>query len=253
MAEQVERTVLITGAAGGIGRATAACFAREGWTVVGADREPHRAVLQDASFRECDVSSADDVLALFGWIQSQFGCLHALVNNAAIQICKPLVEMDVEEWDLTLESNLRSIFLTAKYGFSLLKPVHGAIVNVSSVHALATSTDIAAYAASKGGILALTRAMALEFARDEVRVNAILPGAVDTQMLREGLERGHVAAGSIEDRLAELGAKTVMGRVGRSEEIAEAILFLADRRRSSFMTGQAMVVDGGATARLSTE
>lgn len=253
MTEQTERTVLVTGAAGGIGRAVVECFARAGWTVIGTDRETHGDLLPGISFRRCDVSSAEEVKSLFAWVQEDFGCIHALVNNAAIQICKPLVEMSVDEWDLMLGSNLRSIFLTAKYGFPLLKSVQGAIINVSSVHALVTSTDIAAYAASKGGILALTRAMALEFARDEVRVNAILPGAVDTQMLRQGLDRGHVAAGSMEDRLAELGERTVMGRVGRPEEIAEAIFFLADSNRSSFMTGQAMVVDGGASARLSTE
>jgi glucose 1-dehydrogenase len=126
-------------------------------------------------------------------------------------------------------------------------------VNVSSVHAVATSADIAAYAASKGASQALTRAMALEFARDGIRVNAILPGAVDTPMLHAGLMRGHVQGASVEERMADLGRRTVMGRVGKPEEIARAILFLADSEQSSFMTGQSMIVDGGATARLSTE
>jgi glucose 1-dehydrogenase len=121
------------------------------------------------------------------------------------------------------------------------------------VHALQTSANIAAYAASKGGLLALTRAMAIEFARDGIRVNAILPGAVDTPMLRAGLERGHLAGQDIQMFLESLARKTVNGRVGKPEEIAQAILFLADGSQSSFMTGQALVVDGGATARLSTE
>jgi NAD(P)-dependent dehydrogenase (short-subunit alcohol dehydrogenase family) len=121
------------------------------------------------------------------------------------------------------------------------------------VHAVQTSANISAYAASKGGLLALTRAMAIEFAADNIRVNAILPGAVDTPMLRAGLGRGHVSGGDIQTRLDNLARKTVNGRVGRPEEIAHAIYFLADETQSSFMTGQAMIVDGGATARLSTE
>jgi NAD(P)-dependent dehydrogenase (short-subunit alcohol dehydrogenase family) len=95
--------------------------------------------------------------------------------------------------------------------------------------------------------------MAIEFAPDEIRVNAILPGAVDTPMLRAGLSRGHVGDGTIIDRLENLARKTVNGRVGKPEEIARSIYFLADNQQSSFMTGQAMIVDGGATCRLSTE
>jgi len=129
----------------------------------------------------------------------------------------------------------------------------GAIVNVSSVHAIATSANISAYAASKGGLLALTRAMAIEFAPDNIRVNTVLPGAVDTPMLRESMKRGQFDEGSIQMRLDNLANKTVNGRVGTPREIAQSIYFLADNTQSSFMTGQALVVDGGATARLSTE
>jgi len=175
-----------------------------------------------------------------------------LVNNAAIQICKPLVEMTMEEWNATMASNLSSIFLMSRDLYPLIKAARGAIVNVSSVHAMATSNDIAAYAASKGGILALTRAMALEFGIDDVRVNTILPGAVDTPMLRDGMSRGHVS-GTLQERMQALAAKTVLGRIGMPEEIARVILFLADSQQSGFMTGQSLIVDGGASARLSTE
>jgi NAD(P)-dependent dehydrogenase (short-subunit alcohol dehydrogenase family) len=171
-----------------------------------------------------------------------------------MQIIKPLLETNVQEWDAVMASNLRSVFLSAKLAYPFFKEAGGgAIVNVSSVHAVQTSADIAAYAASKGGMLALTRAMAIEFARDNIRVNAILPGAVDTPMLRAGMNRGHVSGGDIHARLENLARKTVNGRVGKPEEIAHAIYFLADGIQSSFMTGQAMIVDGGATARLSTE
>lgn len=152
-----------------------------------------------------------------------------------------------------MAANLRAAYLTSKVAYRWLEEAKGAIVNVSSVHAVATSVKIAGYAATKGGLLALTRAMALEFSKDGIRVNAVLPGAVDTEMLREGLARGHLEDGSLEDQLAALGARTPLGRVGEPREIARAILFLADPEQSSFITGQSLIVDGGATARLSTE
>ena len=153
-----------------------------------------------------------------------------------------------------MAANLRSVFLGLKLAHPFIKAAGGgAIVNVSSVHAIATSANISAYAASKGGLLALTREMAIEFAPDNIRVNAVLPGAVDTPMLREGMKRGIFGDLSIQERLDNLASKTVIGRIGAPREIAEAIYFLADDSHSSFITGQGLVVDGGATARLSTE
>lgn len=249
----MDRHVVITGAAGGIGAATVDVFLSAGWEVWAVDRSSGRGIPAGATFIQADVSDPKQVGSLFDRLSDQLSRLDALVNNAAIQICKPLVETSVEEWDEVLNSNLRSIFLTSRAAFPLLKAAQGAVVNVSSVHALATSRDISSYAASKGGILALTRAMALEFSRDGIRVNTVLPGAVDTPMLREGLERGHAGDGSVEDRMRALADKTALGRVGRPEEIGKAIFFLAEPEHSSFITGQALVVDGGATARLSTE
>lgn len=249
------KTVLITGAAGGIGRATVSLFADCGWHVIGVDRAPFQSAFpQNGLFIQSDISDPDALEAIFLQARGFSSRLDALVNNAAMQIAKPLLDTSVEEWDAVMASNLRSVFLSAKLAYPLFKAAGGgAIVNVSSVHAVQTSANIAAYAASKGGLLALTRAMAIEFAPDNIRVNAILPGAVDTPMLRAGLDRGHVAGEDIFKRLENLARKTVNGRIGKPEEIAHAIYFLADESQSSFMTGQAMIVDGGATARLSTE
>ena len=248
------RIVLITGAAGGIGRATVSLFALKGWLVIGVDRnEFGEGFPSNGLFIRSDISHPEDIQAIFDQAHSFADSLDALINNAAMQVAKPLVETTVEEWDAVMASNLRSVFLGVKLAYPLLRKNGGAIVNVSSVHAIQTSTNIAAYAASKGGLLALTRAMAIEFAPDNIRVNAILPGAVDTPMLRAGLGRGHVGGGDVQERLDNLARKTVSGKVGKPEEIAHAIYFLADNEQSSFMTGQALVVDGGATARLSTE
>ncbi len=251
----MNKTVLITGAGGGIGRACVHHFAEKGWSVIGVDRADFGEDFPGSGrFIKADISQPDFVEKIFRQARDFSPGLDALVNNAAVQVAKPLIETSVEEWDAVMASNLRSVFLFVKLAHPLLKAAGGgAIVNVSSVHAIQTSANIAAYAASKGGLLALTRAMAIEFAPDNIRVNAILPGAVDTPMLRAGLGRGHVGHGDMQQRLDNLARKTVNGKVGKPEEIAQAIYFLADEEQSSFMTGQAMVVDGGATARLSTE
>ena len=255
MRKKKSRILLITGAAGGIGQATVKVFADAGWQVIGVDRKPeYDDFPEDGTYIQADISLSEEIEKIYKKVEGFTDSLDAVVHNAAVQIAKPLIETTAEEWDMVMASNLRSVFLGAKLAYPLLKAGGGgAIVNVSSVHAIATSADIAAYAASKGGILALTRAMAIEFADDEIRVNAILPGAVDTPMLRAGLGRGHAGDGDMMGRLENLARKTVNGRVGQPEEIAKAIYFLADGSQSSFMTGQALVVDGCATARLSTE
>jgi len=247
--------LLITGAAGGIGWATVEVFDAAGWHVIGVDRaEPAQPFPAGGLFIRADVSDPAQVCGIFDQVCSYTLTLDAIVNNAAVQVTRPVIETSVEEWDAVMASNLRSAFLVTKLAHPFLKAAGGgAIVNVSSVHAVQTSANIAAYAASKGGLLAFTRALAIEFAPDKIRVNAILPGAVDTPMLRAGLQRNHVSGSTIDTRLGNLARKTVSGRVGKPEEIARAILFLADPSQSSFMTGQALVVDGGATARLSTE
>lgn len=250
-----KKVLMITGAAGGIGRAVVELFAEHGWLVVGVDRADFGAGFpQDGLFIRADISNPKDIETIFRHTEKFTPVLDAVVNNAGVQIAKPILETTPEEWDLTLASNLRSVFLGSKLAHPLLKAAGGgAIVNVSSVHAIATSANISAYAASKGGLLALTRAMAIEFAADDIRVNAVLPGAVDTPMLRASMNRGHFDGPSVQQRLDNLASKTVNGRIGTPREIAQTIFFLADESQSSFMTGQALVVDGGATAKLSTE
>lgn len=250
-----KKVVLITGSAGGIGRAVVQLFAEKNWSVIGVDRNEFGVGFpQDGAFIQADISDPEHIKRIYQETASKSQVLDAVVNNAAIQVSKPILETSAAEWDLTMASNLRSVFLGAKLAHPLLKSAGGgAIVNVSSVHAVATSANISAYAASKGGLLALTRAMAIEFAPDNIRVNAVLPGAVDTPMLRSSMSRGQFGDSSVQQRLDNLANKTVNGRIGTPQEIANAIFFLADGSQSSFMTGQALIVDGGATARLSTE
>ena len=250
----MSRWALVTGAARGIGRAIADAFQRRGWQVIGWDRQPPVGPRPAWTFMAVDVADAAAVAASMDAVARHTPRLHALVNNAAVQLAKPLVATTPEEWDALMAVNLRGPFVVSRAAYPLLRAAgDAAVVHVASVHALATSANIAAYAASKGGLLALTRAMAIEWAPAGIRVNAVLPGAVDTAMLRAGLQRGHLQADAVEAQLAELARRTVLGRVGAPEDIAAAVLFLADPSQSAFMTGHGLVVDGGATIRLSTE
>lgn len=243
--------VLVTGAAGGIGQAVVDLMAERGWTVVGVDR-PGAAPKRCARVEGCDVGDPDAVEALFGRIDGAGMRVKALVHNAAMQIARGLGETSPAEWRRTMDVNAGAAFWMTRAFLPHLEATRGAVVHVASVHARATSRGIGAYAASKGALVALTRAWALELAPRGIRVNAVLPGAVDTAMLRAGLGRGHVS-GDEEEALRELGSRHPLGRVGRPDEIARMIHVLLDDETSSFVTGELVAVDGGALARLSTE
>lgn len=247
-----KRTIVITGVSGGIGTACADLFFQNDWQVIGTDINGEQTESID-NFFQVDNSQPEVLKTTYDNIKSQFGQIDALVNNAAIQIYKPFNDLTVEDWESTMASNLRSLYLNIRYAYPLLKQEGGAIVNLSSVHALATSPGAAAYAASKGAISALARGLALEFSKDRIRVNTVLPGAVDTPMLRDGLKRNISKNSTEEENLLSLEKKIPMGRVGRPEEIAKMVLFLADENNSSYITGQDFVVDGGVMARLSSE
>jgi NAD(P)-dependent dehydrogenase (short-subunit alcohol dehydrogenase family) len=234
----VTRVAVVTGAAGGIGAATCEVLRGQGWDIVPVDRE----TMDQRGAVQLDLGDPEAIAAALGRLER----VDALINNAALQLFRPLNETSVDEWDAVLGVNARGPFACIQTLTPQLTASRGAIVNVASVHARATSASIAAYAASKGALVAFTRAAALELSPLGIRVNAVLPGAVRTAALEAGFARREGAE-------ADLIARTPIGRVGRPEEIGEAIAFLADAERSGFITGQELVVDGGALARLSTE
>lgn len=246
------RTALITGVCGGIGTATARAFADAGWSVIGVDRSPPPDDLHLDRFEMVDVSSSEQIAELFDNLRSELTGLHALVNNAAMQVNKPIIETSDQDWEQIINTNVRSAFQCIRDSQPLLKSVGGAVVNVSSVHALATSVNVAVYAISKGALVALTRSAALELAVDGIRCNAVLPGAIDTKMLREGLDRRPNPDGA-DGNLRILAQRTPLGFVATADDIAPSILHLADNEQSKYTTGQMLVLDGGATIRLSTE
>jgi NAD(P)-dependent dehydrogenase (short-subunit alcohol dehydrogenase family) len=240
------RRAIVTGCNGGIGSAVVRRLRADGWHVVGTDRDP-LAVDVDA-FVQVDLADERAVAAAIDQLldgQPYSG----LVNNAAAQIVAGASATDVATWERVLRVNVTSVHrLTAALADSLAAGA-GAIVNISSVHARHTTAEMAAYAASKGALSAYTRASALDLAPG-VRVNAVLPGAVNTAMLRAGFAR---RSGGDAFLLEALARATPLGKIADPADIAEAVLFLLDGNRSGFITGQELVVDGGVTARLSSE
>lgn len=247
------RIALITGVAGGIGRATAAELRAGGCRVFGIDLAP-ASVPEGIEFIEADVADPNAVARSVEAIAARTNYLDVLVNNAAVCPSAKLEDTSPELWERVLAVNLTGPFLLIKAVLPLLKrSSRAAIVNVASVHALGTSEGVAAYAASKGGLVSFTRAAALELAESGIRVNCVLPGAVSTPMLTDGFRARHPDGGSVEEQMERLAGQTPLNKIGSPEEIAKAICFLCAAEDSSFITGQTLVVDGGALARLSTE
>jgi len=243
--------VLITGVFGGIGRDIANKFKLNNWIVIGTDlHQDDKSEMCDLFIQE-DISTVEGCFRISRLIKEKYSHLNCLINNAAYQQCKKLIEFEADEWDLTHNTNVRSCFLLSKYLYDLLKNSSGSIINISSVHSIATSKNIACYASSKGSLSSLTRAMSLEFAEDKIRVNSICPGAINTTMLMDGLRRNKDK--TVEENRKSLESKHPCNFIGSPNDISEMCLFLSDNNKSRYIYGQNIVIDGGATIRLSTE
>ncbi len=247
-----DKVALITGAGSGIGRESALLFAREGARVVVVDvddeagQETVRLIREnggEATFVHADVSRAEDVRNMIAQAESTYSRLDILFNNAGIFHPKDgsVLETEEEVWDRVIDVNLKGVFLGCKYGIpALLRAGGGVIINTASFVALmGAAVSQIAYTASKGGVLALTREIAVEFARQNIRANALCPGPVETPLLAELLSD----PARRQRRLVHIP----MGRFARAEEIAHAALFLASDE-SSYVNGAAFIVDGGITA-----
>ncbi|HAL62623.1 MAG TPA: hypothetical protein DCP08_09500 [Chloroflexi bacterium] len=249
-----DKVAIITGAGKGIGWGIAKVFSKEGAKVVVVDwdeeagertAEEIRQSGGDAIFVNCDVSNEEQVKAMVQATIDKYGRIDVLVNNAGIGVYKSVLEATSDDWDRCLAVNLKGVFLCSKYAIPHMQAVgKGAIINISSVHSHATVNGVAPYAASKGGITALTRNMAIDYG-PAIRVNAIAPGWVLTPLIQSIFDSYDDPAE--QQRLVE--QRQVMKRIGRPQDIGHAAAFLASDE-ASFITGTQLFVDGGLTAQL---
>jgi meso-butanediol dehydrogenase / (S,S)-butanediol dehydrogenase / diacetyl reductase len=249
-----DRVVIITGAANGIGRATAGLFAAAGAVVVLADVEYDAAQVASREIEasggqawavHCDVSREESVRAMVESVVLRFDRIDVVHANAAIQINKEAIETTAEEWDRLHGVNLKGVFLTCKYTVPVMqRQKKGAVIISSSGHAFVTYPNYSAYAATKGGELAYMRGLALDYAKDGIRANCIIPGATDTRLIR-----GHIEGSSNpEEARKRLFGSIPMGRLAKPEEVAQGVLFLASDF-ASYITGTSLAVDGGLLAQ----
>ena len=242
------KVCVITGVAGGIGSATAELFAREGARVVGVDLLEHG--LGELSL-QVDLTDEAAVEQLYARTRAELGRIDVLFNNAGISPNDDasVVDTSLDAWDRVQAANLRSVFLCCKHGIRHLldndMPARGSVINTASfVAVLGAATSQISYTASKGGVLAMSRELGVEFARQGVRVNALCPGPIDTPLLRELYSKDP-------EQAARRLVHVPMGRFGRAEEIAAAALFLASDE-SSFVTASTFLVDGGIAGAYTT-
>jgi NAD(P)-dependent dehydrogenase (short-subunit alcohol dehydrogenase family) len=245
-----DKVVIVTGAAGGIGRAAALSFAKEGAKVVVADIQEKggqqtvadiKSAGGEAIFVKTDVTKSAEVAAMVKTAVSTYGRLDCAYNNAATEgAAGPIADCTEENWDKVINTNLKGIWLCMKYELEvMLKQGSGAIVNCSSLTGIVGFPNVAAYTASKHGVLGLTKAASLDYAKSGVRINAVCPGIIDTDMA------GRFAGGNPEV-LAYLATLEPIGRLGKPEEVAAAALWLASDE-ASFVNGTGLVVDAGMT------
>ena len=245
------KVAIVTGAKSGIGLATAIRFVDEGAKVVLGDiKDAHQEVNEIARrgaetiFVQVDVSNGSQVVALIEKTLAAFGRLDVLVNNAGTELVKKITDTTEAEWEYLIGINLKGVFLCSKAAIPVMqRNGGGVIINVASELGLVGGSEIAAYCASKGGVVQLTKAMAIDHAGDGIRVNCVAPGPVSTPLLEAIIEN----SSNPEQERQSIVGKTLLKRLARPEEIANVIVFMASDE-SSYMTGSVVVVDGGWTA-----
>ena len=249
------KVAIITGTGAGIGKSIAAVFAKEGAKVVAVSRRASNgqpvvdnivANGGDAIFVPCDVSIEADVKKTVKKTIDSYGRIDVLVNNAGVNFVKPFEKTEPLDWDRVVNTDLRGTYLCSRLAIlEMLKTGGGSIINITSVHTIASLPSAGPYDAAKWGMVGLTKALAVEFAARNIRVNALSPGLIDTQMWDDI----KAAAPNLQECLTYWKANIPMGRVGTPEEVAKVAVFLASDD-ASYITGSNIIADGGMTSQL---
>ena len=250
-----EKVAIVTGSGAGIGKCIAEIFAKEGAKVVGAslEAEAGQAIVDnivkrggDAYYLQCDISVEEDVKKMIVETINKYGRIDVLVNNAGVNFVKAFEETEPTDWDRVINTDLRGTYLCSRQVIlEMLKTGGGAIVNISSVHSVASLPSAGPYDAAKWGMVGLTKALAVEYASRGIRVNALSPGLIDTQIWTDIKK----AAPDLEECLAFWKSNIPIGRVGTPEEVADVAVFLASDK-SAYITGSNIIADGGMTSQL---
>jgi NAD(P)-dependent dehydrogenase (short-subunit alcohol dehydrogenase family) len=240
-----DKVVLVTGAANGIGKEIAKQYCKAGATVIMADKDEQAGKKIEQEYKEAgyraffyfiDLQSVEEISHMFHHIKKQYGKVDILINNAGLSKFKPLLELTVEDWDEVLHVNLRSmVFAAQKFAKQNRDTSYGRIINIASTRAFMSEPHSEAYAASKGGIIALTHALALSLSSEKITVNSISPGWIETRDYEDLRDIDHEQHPSL--------------RVGKPEDIARACLFLSDEQ-NDFINGENIMVDGGMTKKM---
>ncbi len=247
-----DKIAVVTGGSAGIGAATARLFARMGARVLILDVNESageetagsiRGEGLDARFMTCDVTREDHCQKVAKQVKKEFGRLDILFNNAGVIVRKNVTDLDLPEWDAVVDVSLKGVFLLSKYLIPLMKESGGAIVNTGSGWSLKGGDNAAAYCAAKAGVLNLTRSMAIDYGKFNIRVNCICPGDTDTDLLRSEAKQ----LGEDETEFFKDAGNRPLGRMGTPEDIANSVLFLVSPM-SEWISGTSLLVDGGGMA-----
>ncbi len=257
-----DKVAIITGAASGIGKATALTFGREGAKVMCADINAEGAEATartiadtggEAASIKTDVIQEDDIKEMIAATVTRWGRLDVLYNNAGIGVGNPVTQVSIEEWDRVIDINLRGVFLGTKHAIlAMLKTGGGSIVNTASDAGLIGTPMLSAYCASKGGVVMFTKATAAEWAAMGIRINCVCPGVIRTPILDPMIEMAKASGASEEELWARMGRAHPMNRVGKPEEVAEAVAWLASDR-ASLLPGGALRVEGGVAGGMAPQ